>query len=106
MGLVTGILAGLFYKFNIVTVSVILFIGIYIFENIRRPMAVAYASETFSDRILASVLSIESQAQSLIAALFALLLGFFADIVSIEFSFIITSLVLLLTTPIYMLKNK
>jgi MFS family permease len=106
MGLVTGILAGLFYKFNIIIVSVILFIGIYIFENIRRPMAVAYASETFSDRILASVLSIESQAQSLIAALFALLLGFFADIVSIEFSFIITSLVLLVTTPLYMLKNK
>jgi MFS family permease len=106
MGLLTGILAGLFYMFNIIIVSVILFIGIYIFENIRRPMAVAYASETFSDRILASVLSIESQAQSLIAALFALLLGLFADIASIEFSFIITSLVLLLTTPIYMLKNK
>jgi hypothetical protein len=106
MGLVTGILAGLFYKFNIIIVSVTLFIGIFIFENIRRPMAVAYASETFSDRILASVLSIESQAQSLIAALFALLLGFFADIVSIEFSFIITSLVLLVTTPLYMLKNK
>ncbi len=106
LGLITGILAGLFYKFNIIIVSVILFIGIYIFENIRRPMAVAYASETFSDRILASVLSIESQSQSLIAAVFALLLGFFADIVSIEFSFIITSLVLLLTTPLYMLKNK
>jgi MFS family permease len=106
LGLLTGILAGLFYMFNIIIVSVILFIGIYIFENIRRPMAVTYASETFSDKILASVLSIESQSRSLIAALFALLLGFFADIISIEFSFIITSLVLLITTPLYMLKNK
>ena len=105
-GLITGILAGLFYKLNIIIISIILFIGIHIFENIRRPMAVAYASEKFNDRILASVLSVESQAQSLIAALFAVLLGFFADFISIEFSFIITSLFLLFTAPLYLLKNK
>jgi MFS family permease len=105
-GLITGILAGLFYKFNIIIISVILFIAIHIFENLRRPMAVAYASEKFNDRILASVLSIESQAQSLIAALFAVLLGFIADFISIEFSFIIISLFLLFTTPLYLLKNK
>ncbi len=105
-GLIIGILAGIFLSFNIIIVSIILFIGIHIVENLRRPMAVAYASETFNDRILASVLSVESQASSIIAALFAVLLGFFADYVSIEFSFIITSLILLFTTPLYLLRKK
>ena len=105
-GLIIGILAGVFLAFNIIIVSIILFICIHIVENLRRPMAVGYASETFNDKILASVLSIESQAKSVIAALFAVLLGFFADFISIEFSFIITSLILLFTTPLYMLRKK
>ena len=105
-GLITGILAGIFYEFNIIIVSIILFIAIHIFENLRRPMAVTYVSESFSDKILASVLSVESQAKSVVAALFAVLLGFFADFISIEFSFILTSLILLCTTPLYLLKNK
>jgi MFS family permease len=105
-GLIIGILAGIFLSFNIIIVSIILFIGIHIVENLRRPMAVAYASEKFNDRILASVLSVESQASSIIAALFAVLLGFFADYISIEFSFIITSLILLFTTPLYLLRKK
>jgi MFS family permease len=106
LGLITGILAGVFLISNIIILSIILFICIHIIENLRRPMAVAYASETFSDKILASVLSVESQVKSLIAALFAILLGFFADFISIEFSFIITSLILLFTTPLYMLRKK
>jgi MFS family permease len=106
LGLITGILAGVFLISNIIILSIILFICIHIIENLRRPMAVAYASETFSDKILASVLSVESQVKSLIAALFAILLGFFADFISIEFSFIITSLILLFTTPLYILRKK
>jgi MFS family permease len=105
-GLIIGILAGIFLSFNIIIVSIILFICIHIVENLRRPMAVAYASETFSDKILASVLSVESQAKSVIAALFAVLLGFLADSIGIEFSFIITSLILLFTTPLYLLRKK
>lgn len=106
LGLIIGILAGIFLSFNIIIVSIILFICIHIVENLRRPMAVAYASETFSDKILASVLSVESQAKSFIAALFAVILGFFADYISIEFSFIITSLILLFTTPLFLLRKK
>lgn len=106
LGLFIGVLAGIFLKLNLIIVSIILFVGIHIVENIRRPMAVSYASETFSDKILASVLSVESQSKSLIAALFAVLLGFFADYISIEFSFIITSLILLFTTPLFLLRKK
>ena len=106
LGLFIGVLAGIFLKFNLLIVSIILFAGIHIVENIRRPMAVSYATESFNDKILASVLSVESQAKSLIAALFAVLLGFFADYISIEFSFIITSLILLFTTPLFILRKK
>ncbi len=105
-GLITGILAGVFLTYKIMVVTIILFICIHVIENLRRPMAVSCASETFSDKILATVLSVESQASSLIAALFAFLLGFLADYVSLEFSFIITSLILLFTVPLYLLRKK
>jgi MFS family permease len=106
LGLVIGILSGIFYKFNIIIITIVLFICIHIVENLRRPMVVAYASEKFSDKILATVLSVESQAKSVVAALFAVLLGLIADHLGIEFSFIIASTILLFTAPLYLLKKK
>ncbi len=106
IGLIIGIVSGIFYKFNIIIITIVLFAGIHIVDNLRRPMAVAYASEKFNEKILSSVLSVESQAKSLIAAVFAILLGFFADFLGIEFGFIIASLILLSTTPIYLLREK
>ncbi len=106
LGLLTGIAAGIFYKLDIMIITIILFIGIHIVENLRRPMAVAYVSEVFNDKILASVLSVESQAKSIVAAIFALLLGLIADHMGIEYSFIIASLILLCTTPLYLLRKR
>ncbi len=109
IGLTTGILIGIFYKLNLMFISVLLFSFIYILENLRRPMAISYVTEQLNQNILASVLSAESQANTVFAAIIAVLFGFFADKFGIEFSFIGISLALLILSPLYFIakdKNK
>ena len=101
IGLSTGILIGIFYKINLVIISVLLFCFIYILENLRRPMAISYVTEQLNQNILASVLSAESQANTVFAAIIAVLFGFFADKFGIEISFICISFVLLILSPLY-----
>ena len=105
-GLIIGMLSGMFYKFQWTIAAVILYIVIYVLENIRRPVAVGYITELFSDKILASVLSVESQAKDLFGAVFALIFGFFANKWGIAYSLIITSGIILLTTPVYFIRKK
>ena len=102
-GLLAGILLGIFYKIGLPLISVLLFFIIYILENLRRPMAVSYVTEQLNDNILASVLSAESQANTVFAAIIAVLLGFFADKFGIETGFIIISSLLLLLSPFYLI---
>lgn len=105
-GLIIGILSGLFYKLQWTVAAVILYIVIYALENVRRPVAVGFITELFSDKILASVLSVESQAKDLFGAIFALVFGFFANKWGIAFSLIITSGIVLVTSPVYLIKRK
>ena len=105
-GLIIGILSGLFYKLQWTVAAVILYIVIYALENVRRPVAVGFITELFSDKILASVLSVESQAKDLFGAIFALVFGFFANKWGIAFSLIITSGIVLATSPVYLIKRK
>ena len=105
-GLIIGMLSGLFYKLQWTVAAVILYIVIYALENVRRPVAVGFITELFSDKILASVLSVESQAKDLFGAIFALVFGFFANKWGIAFSLIITSGIVLVTSPVYLIKRK
>ena len=101
VGLIIGILVGLFYKLNLAFLSVLFFSLIYMLENLRRPMAISYVTEQLNQNILASVLSAESQANTVFAAIIAVLFGFFADKFGIEISFICISLGLLIISPLY-----
>lgn len=91
VGLISGILVGVFFKSGILIASVILFIVIMMLENIRKPIGVAMVAESGKDESMASVLSVQSQAASIIAALIAPLLGYFADLYSPGISLLIVS---------------
>ncbi len=105
IGLISGLLIGVFYKLNLLAVSIFVFFFVYIIENLRRPMAVSYITELLNDDVLASVLSAESQANTIFAALIAPLFGIIAQFFGIEMSFILTSLVLLVFSPFYMINK-
>ena len=105
IGLSAGALIGVFYRLDWLLISVLLLCFIYILENLRRPMAISYVTEKLNQNILASVLSAESQANTAFAAVIAILFGLFADNFGIEISFIVISLLLLLITPLFLLRS-
>jgi len=72
-------LAGLTTWLNLVIISILVFLGFYILQNLRKPMNVAYVSDQISQRVMASGLSIEAQFTTILVAIFAPILGALAD---------------------------
>lgn len=103
-GLICGAISGLFFTFELWPLSVLLFIVVYMIENIRKPVGVAYLGSNTDSRALASILSVDSQAKSLIAAILAMVFGIFADLFGVGWSILIVSTGLLILTPLMLLK--
>jgi len=59
--------------------SVIVFLGFYILQNLRKPMTVAFISDQISHNVMASGLSVEAQVTTILVAVFAPILGVLAD---------------------------
>jgi len=105
-GLVMGILIGLFYHLSITLVSILLYIGIYIVQNLRKPMGIAYISDLMHQDILATALSAESQVTTLFTAVLAVGLGLCADHFGIGNALIIGAAFLLALFPLYRAAEK
>jgi len=106
IGFVAGILSGIFLESGLIILSIVFFIGIYLIENLRKPIGISYVTETIDKKdILATVLSAESQVHTVVAAIVAPLIGFFADQYGLAFAIIIASSGLLILSPVYLLKN-
>jgi hypothetical protein len=105
-GILCGLISGIFYSFELWLLSVVLFIVVYMIENIRKPIGVAYLGSSVEKRVLASILSVDSQLKSLIAAILAPLFGIFADLYGLGWSIIIVSSGILLIAPMVLLKKK
>ncbi|RLD50485.1 MAG: MFS transporter [Bacteroidetes bacterium] len=106
IGFIAGILSGIFFESGMIILSILFFIGIYLIENLRKPIGISYVTETINKKdILATVLSAESQAHTIVAAIVAPLIGFLADQFGLAYAIIIASSVLLLLSPVYLLKK-
>ena len=106
IGYVAGMISGLFLNFNLSIISIIFFIGILVLENIRKPIGVSYIGDLLDKKIFSTTFSVNSQAQTLIAAILAPLIGFFADKFGAGTSLIIVSVVLIITAPVYFVRKK
>jgi len=107
IGLFLALITGVFFLLHPpwYWLVVIPFSMIYLLENIRRPVGVAYVSEIFPSHILATVFSTESQVRSLFAAILAPVIGFLTDKFGVAVGLILVSLFLLALTPLVMLKE-
>lgn len=94
IGAMAGIMGGLFYLFGKPWPAVIFFLAIFVVENIRKPVGIAALGETVDSSVLASVLSVESQGETLFTALFALIMGFSSHYLSLSAGLFICSGVL------------
>ena len=79
-GIGLGLASGVAYALGLPGLSIVLYIGIYLIENLRKPMGIAYVSERMNQDALATALSAESQAETIFAAVIALALGFASDL--------------------------
>ncbi|MGE4584900.1 MAG: MFS transporter [Sphaerochaeta sp.] len=95
MGIALGLVSGLLLHLQAALVAVILYLGIYVLENLRKPMGIAYVSERMDQTSLASALSVESQAESLFAAAIALLLGWFSSLFGVGMGVLLVSAICL-----------
>ena len=86
--------------------SIIIFIGIYLIQNLRLPAGIAYFTENLDKDILATTLSAESQNKSLFTAVMALMIGLLADRYEVGTAVLVCSGILLATTPLYLLGKR
>ncbi len=105
-GLMIGTLTGFFSMLGCTLLAIILFICIYLVENLRIPAGIAYFTENLDRDILATTLSAESQGKSLFTAIVAMLLGFLADRFDLGTAILACSAAMLLTTPFYLIGNR
>jgi len=108
-GFIFGIACGIFYVNNLWVIALIAFVGIYIIENIRKPILTGFISDNVPNEILASVISAQSILRTILTAVLAFSFGVIADIYGIGISFVAISVVLTLLTLIlnsYSNKNR
>ena len=106
VGLIFGMMTGFFLLAGFTSLAIILYIGIYLVQNLRIPAGIAFFTENLDKDILATTLSAESQGKSMFTALNALMLGYLADRFDIGTAILACSALILLTTPVYLLKKR
>lgn len=73
------LIAGLAAQEHWAIISIVVFLGFYILQNLRRPMNVGYISDQIASKVMASGLSVESQLTTILMAVLAPILGALAD---------------------------
>lgn len=97
------ILIAFFLKINLLIIPIILFLCLYIFQNIWRPIVISQVNEYSPQEKTTTILSIESQSKSFFVFLFAPFFGFLIDHTGIYFLGILSTLILV---PAYFLLIK
>jgi hypothetical protein len=102
-GIGLGIVSGVLFTWEagiMVALGILVFIGIYLAENLRRPIGVAYVSEVLNMDILATALSTESQVKSIFSAIIAPVIGLFADLYGVGIALLIVSALIGVLLPL------
>ena len=97
-GFTCGITCGVFYIYELWIISLVAFIGIYIVENIRKPIMTGFVADNVENKVLASVISAESSLRTIMTAIIALVFGLIADNYGIGAAFISLTTFLLLSS--------
>ncbi|PKP30706.1 MAG: MFS transporter [Bacteroidetes bacterium HGW-Bacteroidetes-16] len=105
VGFGVGIAGFSFYYLAIYSIPVVAFLVVMMIENVRKPLGIALIAELAEDEAMASVLSVTSQAKSLIAAILAGITGLLAELWGLGTALVAISMALLILYPFYRLKS-
>lgn len=103
---ITGILVGVSYQWGLTLLAVVLYVTLFILENLRKPMGTAFVAERVEQEILASALSAQSQVKTIWAAIIALALGGIVEVFGIAVGLTAVSIGLLVILPIFWIRKK
>jgi MFS family permease len=107
LGFIFGIGCGVFYYYDLWLLALVAFIGIYIIENVRKPILTGFVADNVPNEMLVSVISAQSLIRTIITAMLALVFGILADAYGIGVSFAVLSFTLAITTVfITLIANK
>lgn len=101
IGLVAGFLSGLLYNRGWYLGAVVCYTGIYLVENLRKPIGISIIADRLEKDILATALSAESQAETLFAAIIAPVIGLVADLWGVGTALMVISSGLFVLMPLY-----
>ena len=91
-GFTFGVVSGALYSYGFWIIALIAFVGIFIVENIRKPILTGFIADQVPNEILTSLISAQSFIRTLMTALLALVFGIIADSKGIGISFLVVSL--------------
>jgi len=91
IGFGLGIFAGIFYHLQWWLIALIAFTGIYIIQNLRKPILTGFLADQVPNENLASVISAQSLYRSLLTAILAVVFGVIADHIGIGAALIVIS---------------
>ncbi len=100
-GIILGILSGAMMAYLLYPVIIIImFIFLLLLENLRKPSAVAEITTLGQAEVHASVLSVMSQLTSIFTAVFAVIIGWLADVYGLSWGILAVSLLMLVLYPL------
>ena len=105
LGIAFLLIGGAAAVFHLDAVAIAAFLGMYVLQNVRRPMVVGYLADRMNHRSMASGLSVEVQLRTLIMVVMAPALGWLADRIGIGAGIMLVSLATLLTTPLLLVRD-
>ncbi len=105
IGFTFGILSGVFYLFDLWVLALFAFVGIYLIENIRKPILTGHISDEVPNELLTSVISAQSLWRTIITSVLALGFGVVADYYGIGIALLGVSFFLTIFTFILSYSN-
>ena len=104
-GIVLLILGGAAAWLNADGIAIAAFLGVYVLQNLRRPLIIGYLADRMEHGSMASGLSVEVQLRTLIMAGMAPLLGWLADLIGVGAAISVVSLCILLVVPLLVVRE-
>ncbi|MFP4461096.1 MAG: MFS transporter [Thermotogota bacterium] len=105
-GMLLILSAGFFNVFSINILPVILFLLIFVLQNLRRPLNVSLISDIIPSEKLSTGLSVESQLKTIFIAVFSPILGFLADKMGVGWALFGFSALMLGLFPLFKISAK
>ncbi len=106
LGSAAVMVAGITFHLSVTWMAVLMFLLLYLVQNLRMPITLSYITGTVSEDKVATALSVESSVRTLYAAALSPVLGFLADHFGVGIALASVGAFTLLLTPLVKVRDR